>query len=179
MTHRAGGELSQIKASKNNFISFSFFFPLLNTSLDLDLLVLAHPQHRSFCLIACEASKSLLGHVPYSPAGVARALLALTGSPVLAPGATPGTHRLWPWSRLVAGTWPVSLRSPQLLAPGHTGPLVPAQLLTSGPPTHMNTSWGVPPPEEELEMEFNEKTEETVVTGHWASADKCTDQPPA
>lgn len=69
MTHRAGGELSQIKASKKPH--FFFFFSLLNTSLDLDLLVLAHPQHRSFCLIACEASKSLLGHVPYSPAGVA------------------------------------------------------------------------------------------------------------
>lgn len=65
-----------------------------------------------------------------------------------------------------AGTW----------AHGAPGPGPAADIRA---PTHMHTSWGVPPPEEELEMEFNEKTEETVVTGHWASPDNCTDQPPA
>lgn len=66
---------------------------------------------------------------------------------------------------------------PQLLAPRQMQPLVLAQLLTLGPPTHMHTICGVPHPGEELEMEFNEKTGQTVVTEHWASPDMGTDQP--
>lgn len=180
MTHRAGGELSQIKALKKitTFFFFLLYFFLPNTNPGLVLLVLAHPLHRSFCLSACDTLKSTLGHIPYSPAGRAVPMLALTGSPcsLQVPhqghtGSDPVQAAGWHLASLTQVT--------QLLAPEHMGPPVLAQLLTLGPPTHLHTIWGVPHPGEELEMGFNEKTGQTVVTEHWASPDMRTDQPPA
>ena len=43
--------------------------------------------------------------------------------------------------------------------------------------THMHTEQGAPHPGEELEMELNEKTGQTVLVRHRAWPEKCTDQP--
>lgn len=177
MTHWAGGELSQLKAlQKKKKSHFLFFFFFISKYQSWPCSVGLGPSTAQILLPDCLLDiKIILGHVPCSPAGLARHLLALTGSPVLGSRC----HQGHTGSEPGPGWWPLSLKVPQLLAPGHTEPLVLAQLLTSGPPTHMHTSWGVPHPGEELEMELKEKTGQTVVTGHWASPDKWSDQPPA
>lgn len=125
---------------KNNFL---FFFPP-NTNSGLVLLVLAHPQHRSFCLIACETSKSTLGHVPYSLAGLARPLLALRGSAVLSPGAQQGHTGSDPgpgwWLALASLTQVSPAAGTQVHGASGSGPAADIR----APPTHMHTSVGCP-----------------------------------